>query len=74
MKAKLERLFWKAWTTIAKPMTLMLTGMAMMFMMTGWKGMQSDNYMTAIFLIVISYGWMIFMFWLNFIRDTIWDK
>ena len=68
------RWFWKAWRLIAKPLTLMITGMAMMFLMTGYRGIQSDNYVAATILVVLSYGWMIFMFWLNFIRDTIWDK
>lgn len=74
MKRKITRCLWRAWARIAKPLVLIITGMAMMFMMTGYRGIQSDNYMTATLLIVASYSWMVFMFWLNFIKDSIWDK
>ena len=74
MKRKITWCLWKAWARIAKPLVLIITGMAMMFMMTGYRGIQSDNYMTATLLIVASYSWMVFMFWLNFIKDSIWEK
>lgn len=74
MRKMLEGWFWRTWAQIARPLALIITGMAMMFMMTGYKGLQGDNYMTAVVLIALSYIWLLFMFWLNFIKDTIWDR
>ena len=73
MKETIEELFLQIWEVIAKPITFIITGLAFGFMFTSYKGMQSDNYIIAALLLTLSYAWCVFLFWLNFIKDSIWE-
>ncbi|MBR2255853.1 MAG: hypothetical protein IJ899_00620 [Blautia sp.] len=73
MKEIIEERILAVWNKIAVPVTLFITGMAFGFGLTSYKGLQSDNYMAATVLITLSYTWFVFLFWLNEIKDKIWE-
>lgn len=56
---------------ITKAIVYMLTGAAFGFLFMTYRGLQGDHYIRAVVAATAAYGWLVLLYWANFIKPML---